>query len=152
LNQSSFLVAATLLENVICPISARLSLYKSGNLQTHASSTTEKSRKLQEKRIYAMLSKSKYLSLVVALMLSSLQLAAPRMALETQEDYLNHLYLLVKDRPLRNGELNLLPDDSLPGFANTVRCVPESEEGACSIKQPLHACMKLTRRPMQLGP
>ena len=55
--------------------------------------------------------------------------AASRMALETREDYLNHLFLRVKDRPLRNGELNLLPDDSLPGFANTVCCVPEDEEG-----------------------
>lgn len=54
----------------------------------------------------------------------------PRLALETQEDYLNHLYLQVKDRPLRDGELNLLPGGNLPGFANTVRCVPESEKGA----------------------
>jgi hypothetical protein len=51
------------------------------------------------------------------------------MALETQTDYLDHIYLQVKNRPLRDGELNLLPDDTEPGFANTVRCVPESEEG-----------------------
>ena len=55
--------------------------------------------------------------------------AASLMPLETQEDYLNHLYLQVKDRPLRNGELNLLPDETEPGFANTVRCVPETEGG-----------------------
>ena len=73
--------------------------------------------------------KSKYISFVVAVALSCMQRAASRMAKETQEDYLNHLYLQVKDRPLREGELNLLPDDSLPGFANTVRCIPESEEG-----------------------
>ena len=55
--------------------------------------------------------------------------SASRMALETQTDYLDHIYLQVKNRPLRDGELNLLPDDTEPGFANTVRCVPESEEG-----------------------
>lgn len=77
--------------------------------------------------------KSKYISFVVAVALSCMQRAASRMAMETQEDYLNHLYLQVKDRPLREGELNLLPDDSLPGFANTVRCIPESEEGTGSI-------------------
>ena len=69
------------------------------------------------------------LALLAAISLSWLQLAAAHMALETQEDYLNHLYLQVKDRPLRYGELNLLPDDSNPGFANTVRCVTESEDG-----------------------
>lgn len=51
------------------------------------------------------------------------------MDLETQTDYLDHVYLQVKDRPLRDGELNLLPDDAESGFANTVRCVPEAKEG-----------------------
>ena len=80
-----------------------------------------------------MLLQRQCVPLLVVLALSWLHRAAPRMALETQEDYLNHLYLQVKNRPLRDSELNLLPDDNLPGFANTVRCVPEREEGAlCS--------------------
>lgn len=65
--------------------------------------------------------------------------AASLMPLETQEDYLNHLYLQVKDRPLRNGELNLLPDETEPGFANTVRCVPESEGGAFTYTPSTHS-------------
>ena len=64
---------------------------------------------------------------------SLLREAAPLMPLETQEDYLNHLYLQVKDRPLRDGELNLLPGENPTGFANTVRCMPESEEGTLII-------------------
>ena len=70
------------------------------------------------------------------------------MPVETQEDYLNHLYLKVKDRPLRNGELNLLPDGNLPGFANTVRCVPETGDGAyvhCIILYWYICDMDLTR-------
>ena len=55
--------------------------------------------------------------------------SASLLDLETQRDYLDHVYLQVKDRPLRDGELNLLPDDTESGFANTVRCVPEAEEG-----------------------
>ena len=78
-----------------------------------------------------MLLQRQYVAVLVAL--SCLHGAAPRMPLETQEDYLNHLYLQVKNRPLRNGELNLLPDGNLPGFANTVRCVTESEEGRRSL-------------------
>lgn len=65
--------------------------------------------------------------------------AASLMPLETQEDYLNHLYLQVKDRPLRNGELNLLPDETEPGFANTVRCVPETEGGTFRIMRVVYA-------------
>ena len=66
---------------------------------------------------------------------------APRMPLETQEDYLNHLYLQVKNRPLRDGELNLLADEDPVGFANTVRCIPESEEGAYNYIRIMDGCM-----------
>lgn len=74
--------------------------------------------------------KPQYVALMVALvLLALLERTSSLMSLETQEDYLNHLYEQVKDRPLRDGELNLLPDNDNPGFANTVRCVPESKEG-----------------------
>lgn len=49
---------------------------------------------------------------------------ADSLALEAQEEYLNHLYQRVKERPLQDGELNLMPNETA-GFANTVRCLPE---------------------------
>lgn len=63
--------------------------------------------------------------------------AASRIELQAEEDYLNRVYQRAKDRPLRNGELNLAPDES-DGFANTVRCLPEVEEGECGWAFGLH--------------
>ena len=39
--------------------------------------------------------------------------ATSLLALEAQEEYLNHLYQLVKERPLQDGELNLMPDEKV---------------------------------------
>ena len=67
----------------------------------------------------------------VALLFSlsiTLALGATRVGLEAREVYLNHVYQRMKERPLRNGELNLTPDEN-DGFANTVRGLPEVEEG-----------------------
>ena len=63
--------------------------------------------------------------------------AASRIELRAKEDYLNRVYQRAKDRPLQNGEFNLLPDEK-DGFANTVRCLSEVAEGWCGRIFVLH--------------